>query len=184
MGLRTILKTAGHWLKGSIVKVDSEIQFDTTTNPEIDSTGGDFVWNTQTSSANSWKLRDPGTTEDIIITDTDTKTFTLHSSYTASGFYKFNTIAKAINYTAVDNDFVLVTTGVSTINITLPSAAIANQQISVKKIDAAVGIVDILTFGAETIDGNSNQQLADQYAVITLISDGSEWFVKSAQPPL
>jgi len=36
MGLRTILKTAGHWLKGSIVKVDSEIQFDTTTNPEID----------------------------------------------------------------------------------------------------------------------------------------------------
>ncbi len=57
MGLRTILKTAGHWLKGSIVKVDSEVQFDTTTNPEIDSTGGDFVWQTKTTSANSWKSR-------------------------------------------------------------------------------------------------------------------------------
>ena len=66
MGLRTILKTAGHWLKGAIVKVDSEIQFDTTTNPEIDSTGGDFVWNAKTASADSWKLRDPGTLEDII----------------------------------------------------------------------------------------------------------------------
>lgn len=86
MGLRTIFKTAGHWLKGSIVKVDSEIQFDTTTNPEIDSTGGDFVWNTKTTSASSWKLRDPGASEDIIITDTSAKTFTLHSSYTASGF--------------------------------------------------------------------------------------------------
>ena len=86
MGLRTILKTAGHWLKGSILKVDSEIQFDATSNPEIDSTGGNFVWNTQTSNANSWKLRDPGTTEEILITDTLAKTFTLHPNYTASGF--------------------------------------------------------------------------------------------------
>jgi hypothetical protein len=86
MGLRTILKTAGHWLKGSIVKVDSEIQFDTVTNPEIDSTGGNFVWNTQTSNANSWKLRDPGVTEDIISVDTSAKTFTLHPNYTGSGF--------------------------------------------------------------------------------------------------
>ena len=88
MGLRTILKTAGHWLKGAIVKVDSEIQFDTTTNPEIDSTGGDFVWNAKTASADSWKLRDPGTLEDIIAVDTQTlvKTLTLHTNYTPLGF--------------------------------------------------------------------------------------------------
>ena len=86
MGLRTVFKTAGHWFKGLIVKVDSEIQSDTITNPEIDSTGGNFIWKTKTTSANSWKLNDPGTTEDIIITDTLAKTFTLHSNYTASGF--------------------------------------------------------------------------------------------------
>ncbi len=86
MGLRTIFKAAGHWLKGSIVKIDSEIQFDVTANPEIDSTGGDFVWKTRTASANSWKLNDPGASEDIIITDTAAKTITLHPNYITSGF--------------------------------------------------------------------------------------------------
>ena len=86
MGLRTIFKTAGHWLKGAIVKVDSEIQFDVTTNPEIDSTGGEFMWNTKTSDANSWKLHDPGTSEDILTTDTSAKTLTLHTNYTTNGF--------------------------------------------------------------------------------------------------
>ena len=33
MGLRIVIKTAGHWFKGLIFKVDTEIQFGTTTNP-------------------------------------------------------------------------------------------------------------------------------------------------------
>ncbi len=86
MGLRTILKTAGHWLKGSIVKVDSEIQFDVTSNPEIDSTGGDFVWKTRTTSTSSWKLSDVTTAEDILQVDTLAKTITLHPNYITSGF--------------------------------------------------------------------------------------------------
>ena len=83
MGLRTIFKTAGHWLKGSIVKVDSEIQFDTTTNPEIDSTGGGFVWKTITNVLSSWKLRDDTAGEDIIALNTRTavKTLTIHPNY-------------------------------------------------------------------------------------------------------
>ncbi len=119
MGLRTILKTAGHWLKGSIVKVDSEIQFDTTTNPEIDSTGGDFVWNTQTSSANSWKLRDPGTTEDILITNTSAKTVTLHPNYSALGFGNYGlysqTVAGAVLNTAPEQS--IVGTGVGSLSV-------------------------------------------------------------------
>jgi len=104
MGLRTILKTAGHWLKGSIVKVDSEIQFDTTTNPEIDSTGGDFVWQTKTTSASSWKLRDPGTLEEILITDTSAKTFTLHTNYTANGFGPFTPTINSTNMVEVSQE--------------------------------------------------------------------------------
>lgn len=106
MGLRTILKTAGHWLKGSIVKVDSEIQFDTTTNPEIDSTGGDFVWNAKTASADSWKLRDPGTLEDIIAVDTQTlvKTLTLHPNYTANGFGPFTPTINSTNMVEVSQE--------------------------------------------------------------------------------
>ena len=43
MALRQVIKTAGHWLKGLVFKVDREIQFDQTTNPEIDSSGGSFI---------------------------------------------------------------------------------------------------------------------------------------------
>ena len=104
MGLRTILKTAGHWLKGAIVKVDSEIQFDTTTNPEIDSTGGDFVWNAKTASASSWKLRDAGTLEDVVTTNTSAKTFTLHPNYTANGFGPFTPTINSTNMVEVSQE--------------------------------------------------------------------------------
>lgn len=97
MGLRTIFKTAGHWLKGAIVKVDSEIQFDTITNPEIDSTGGDFVWKTITPSANSWKLNDGAV--DILKVDTNAKTLTLDPSYTTNGFGDTYYVQKDTNTT-------------------------------------------------------------------------------------
>jgi len=88
MGLRTVIKTAGHWLKGLVFKVDREIQFDVTTNPEIDSTGGVFLWKTITNAFNSWRLRDDTAGEDIIAVDTQTgvKTLTLHPNYSAIGF--------------------------------------------------------------------------------------------------
>jgi hypothetical protein len=88
MGLRTVLKTAGHWLKGLILKVDREIQFDQTVNPEIDSTGGSFIWKTQTNNATSWKLRDDTTSEDILLVSSSTgaKKITLNSNYKAFGF--------------------------------------------------------------------------------------------------
>ena len=44
MGLRKITKTDGHHLAGTLFKVDSEIQFDTVGTPEIDTTGGSFIW--------------------------------------------------------------------------------------------------------------------------------------------
>ena len=121
MGLRTILKTAGHWLKGSIVKVDSEIQFDTTTNPEIDSTGGDFVWNTKTTSASSWKLRDPGTSEDIIAVDTQTgvKTLTLHPNYSALGFGNYGLYAQTVQSATINTapEQSIIGTGVGSLSI-------------------------------------------------------------------
>jgi hypothetical protein len=86
MGLRTIFKAAGHWLKGSIFKVDSEIQFDAKSNPEIDSTGGDFIWKTKTTSSSSWKINDPVATEDILQVDTLAKEITMHPNYKAFGF--------------------------------------------------------------------------------------------------
>ena len=180
MGLRTILKTAGHWLKGSIVKVDSEIQFDTTTNPEIDSTGGNFVWNTQTTSASSWKLHDPGTLEDIITTDTSAKTLTLHTNYTANGFgggwtrVTENTGSRV----AAGGEFILINN--TTCTIALP-APVDSVTIAVKAIVVPTSI-QIITSGAGiNIDGTDYSStglfLTTQWEQISFISDGTNWFI-------
>ncbi len=105
MGLRTVIKTAGHWLKGSIFKVDSEIQFDATSNPEIDSTGGSFVWKTQTNNPTSWSLEDPTTGETILLLNTATaaKVFTLNSNYSAQGFGLFGLFSQTAQGPTVTN---------------------------------------------------------------------------------
>ena len=186
MGLRTILKTAGHWLKGSIVKVDSEIQFDTTTNPEIDSTGGNFVWHTQTSDALSWKLHDPGVipTEDILIADTAAKTFTLHTNYTANGFGSgggggwTRVTENTGTRVAAANEFILI--NAATCAITLP-APVDSVTIAVKAIVVPTSI-QIITSGAGiNIDGigysSTGLFLTAQWEQISLISDGTNWFI-------
>jgi hypothetical protein len=89
------------------------------------------------------------------------------------------TVSTAINYTANNREVVLVTTGATDKDITLPLAARPNQQITIKKIDAGAGVVHILGNGIETIDGVNDQPLNSQYEVITVVSNGTEWFVTS-----
>jgi len=88
MSLRTVVHTAGSWLKGLIFKVDKEIQFDQTANPEINSEGGQFEWITRTAESASWKLRDDVKSIDILIADTDLNVLTLNALYTPIGFDK------------------------------------------------------------------------------------------------
>lgn len=90
-----------------------------------------------------------------------------------------NVVSTAINYTANNKEVVLVTTGATDKDITLPLAARANQQITIKKIDVGVGVVHILGNGVETIDGVNDQPLNSQYEVMTVVSNGTEWFVIS-----
>jgi len=96
MALRTVLKTAGHWLKGLVFKVDREIQFDQTVNPEIDSTGGSFIWKTQTGNPTSWILKDDTTAEDILLVNSSAKTITLNSAYTPLGFGNYGLFAQTV----------------------------------------------------------------------------------------
>ena len=90
-----------------------------------------------------------------------------------------NVVSTAINYIANNKEVVLVTTGAIDKNITLPLAAKANQQITIKKIDAGAGVVHIVGNGVETIDGVNDQPLNSQYEVMTVVSNGTEWFVIS-----
>ncbi|MHA2264839.1 MAG: hypothetical protein ACXAEN_20800, partial [Candidatus Thorarchaeota archaeon] len=94
---------------------------------------------------------------------------------------KINVVSKVFAdspYTAAANDVVLydATGGASTVN--LPAAASnTNAQITVKKVDASVNSVTIDGNLAETIDGALTQVLNAQYESITVVSDGSNWFI-------
>jgi hypothetical protein len=81
MSVRTILRSAGHWIKGQWLKLDSELRFESTANPEIDTTGGGFLWKTITNNILSWRLRDDTTGEDIVKVDSQNKEVTIHANY-------------------------------------------------------------------------------------------------------
>jgi hypothetical protein len=180
MGLRTVLKTAGHWLKGSIVKVDSEIQFDSTTNPEIDSTGGGFVWKTLNNVLSSWKLRDDTVGEDIIALNTRTavKTLTLHPNYSAIGFGWTRVTETTATRNASANEFILI--NAATCVITLPPPS--DNTVIALKVIAVPTDIQIKTSGVGIdIDGTDYSTtgllLTTQWEQISLISDGTHWYI-------
>lgn len=120
MALRQVIKTAGHWLKGLVFKVDREIQFDQTTNPEIDSTGGSFIWKTQTSNPTSWILKDGTTSENILLVNSSAKTITLNSNYAPIGFGLFGLFSQTAQGPTVTNTTTetdILGTGVGTLSV-------------------------------------------------------------------
>ncbi len=92
--------------------------------------------------------------------------------------------AKSADYTVTDTDRIrtlLYTTGASTFTATLPTAADnAHRIITVKKVDSGAGLVVVEGEGAETVDGNTSVALYWQYDAVTLVSDGSNWHMISA----
>jgi hypothetical protein len=92
--------------------------------------------------------------------------------------------AKSADYTILDGDgygTVEVTTSTSTITITLP--AVANntgRTISIKKVDGSTGKVSLNGAGSEEVDGSTtDNELLNQYDVITVISNGTQWLILS-----
>lgn len=63
------------------------------------------------------------------------------------------------------------------VTITLPTAATAYKKLTVKKIDATANTVTIDGDGAETIDDQATAVILSQYTSVTIISDGTEWFI-------
>lgn len=100
-----------------------------------------------------------------------------------SGNFDINQISST-NYTITDSDgyrHIHVTTGASDRTITLPTAADnTDRLISVKKIDSGAGNVIIDGEGAETIEGVATYTLTERYSPVTLVCDGTEWFIVSS----
>lgn len=83
--------------------------------------------------------------------------------------------------TGSPKDVYLVTTGASTITVTLPTAttgdASTGRVVTIMKADAGAGSVTIDADGTETINGSTTVSLSSQYSYRTIVSDGTEWFV-------
>lgn len=77
---------------------------------------------------------------------------------------------KTGNYTAVNRDIILCN---GTFTITMPSPS-ANDIVDIKNI--GTGTVTI-GGGGNTVDGDATIYLYSQYESVSLVSDGTNWFI-------
>jgi hypothetical protein len=78
---------------------------------------------------------------------------------------------------ALDNVILCNATG-GAITITLPAAASNTNKIySIKKIDSSANAVTIDGNASETIDGSLTQVISSQYDCLTIMCDGSNWYI-------
>jgi len=88
-----------------------------------------------------------------------------------------NVVTKTGAYilTAADG-IVLCNASSGVFTITLPAAS-RNIMYSIKKIDSSGNIVTIDANGSETIDGDLTVSLNTEGESITIVTDGSNWFI-------
>jgi hypothetical protein len=83
---------------------------------------------------------------------------------------------KFANYVASAWEIVLADTSGGGFTVTLPTAiGISGQIIIVKKISSDGNDLTVDTTGGQTIDGETSQVWSDQFASMTLVSDGANW---------
>jgi hypothetical protein len=103
---------------------------------------------------------------------------TAWEAYTLFGVTNLSTTTLSVTATSGDQ-VVLVdaATAGGTVTITLPTAVGNQAKIHVKKTDAGSNTVVVDGAGAETIDGISAATIYFQYQSITLVSNGTSWFI-------
>ena len=82
------------------------------------------------------------------------------------------------NYTIVDSDCVILadtTSGALTVTLQ-PASGLDGRTIFIKKI-AGINNITIDGNAAETIDGAATNILATLWTSVTLVCDGSNWFI-------
>jgi hypothetical protein len=86
---------------------------------------------------------------------------------------------KTTNYTLMTTDFVILGDCTSAaFTLSLPTAASGVGRIFfLKKVDSSANVLTVQANGSELIDGNNTFLLPSQYQSITLVSDGSKWWI-------
>ena len=87
------------------------------------------------------------------------------------------TVTKTGTYTIATSDHTVFADATSAaFTLTLPAAA-AGLRFEIVKIDSGANIVTIDGNGSETINGATTYALNLQYDSITIVSNGSNWFI-------
>ena len=124
-----------------------------------------------------------GDAADTVVSATNTVTVNVKYDDTTIGLngsgeleVKDTTIDTPSDGTTISDDVNLVTTGASTVTLTLPAVS-SGRKITVKKVDSGVGTVVIQRNSTDTIDGAISKTLYYQYESLTVICDGTNWFI-------
>lgn len=87
----------------------------------------------------------------------------------------WNVVAASTTHSSAAGEITLCTAGAGGFTVTLP-AVVANEQVTVKKVDSGAGTITISP-ASGTIDGQSTVTIVMQYQSYHLVSDGTNWFV-------
>lgn len=93
--------------------------------------------------------------------------------------YTLASNTQSSNYTADANtdDVILVNTTAGNVTITLPAAASRNRPYYIKNIGTAANLMTIDADASETIDNNLTVSTSTSMESMTLVSDGSNWWL-------
>ena len=73
---------------------------------------------------------------------------------------------------------ILMDASIGDLTATLPPAAAnTDERFYIKKIDTTNNLVTVVPAGAEDIDGGPTAPLSNPYEAITVVSDGSNWWI-------
>ncbi len=91
----------------------------------------------------------------------------------------FATATKTTGYTITSSDTVIFANAASgSVAITLPVASgLAGYRFYVKRIDNSANSCTVIRSGSDTIDGQTSLSLDLQYTSMTIVSDGSLWYI-------
>ncbi len=101
------------------------------------------------------------------------------SGVPAWGQVIFVTASKTADYTITSSDTVIMASASGgNVVITLPLAStVSGYRFYVKRTDSSGNTVTLARSGSNTIDGATSHTLDAQYTSVTVVSDGSNWFI-------
>ncbi len=107
------------------------------------------------------------------------QTLRVGSGLPAWGDQKFATSSKTTSYTIGTSDTVIfANASFGAVVITLPVASgLTGYRFFIKRTDGSANSCSIARSGSDTIDGQTSISFDMQYASMTVISDGSQWYI-------